>query len=104
MKKEIKHVLPALEFICQLNDKEQSLRIKKLDIKAVKTLLDILLNVYLGVLPVDTETIKSLKLEKKNISELVKKGKSLKGKIKILSKKGVFKKIFSPILPALRGL
>ena len=104
MKKIIQQILPAIEYICALSGKEQALHVKTLKKEAVKVLVDILFNVEKGVLSVNPDIVAQLKPYKRLILSMTKKSGGLKQRQKLLQKKGIFSKIFCPLLPVLREL
>ena len=104
MKKQIRHMLPEIEYICNLSSAEQNSHVKTIKKEFLKVLIDILLNVEKGALPVSQEVIQQLKPHKRLILSLIAKKTALKTRQNKLMKKGVFAKIFCPLLPVLREL
>ena len=97
-------MLPAIEYICNLSSAEQNSHVKTIKKEFLKVLIDILLNVEKGALPVSPQVIQQLKPHKKLILSLTAKKSGLKARQKKLMKKGVFAKVFCPLLPVLREL
>lgn len=104
MKKTVREMLPIVEYLCSLSDKEVTLYLRSVKTKVVQFLCDFLLNVEGGQIFISVNVVDELRPSKMLILSLIKVKKSLKARREELTKKGVFHKIFCPLLPVLRSL
>jgi len=97
MLKQIKKILPALEYLNKLTPKERSRYFNSSKNSFLKNFIDLLFNINCGNLSTSEFFLNKLRLYKKEIHKLCKKGKSLKSKKEILKKN----KLFSNLIPIL---
>ena len=98
---KIKEIIPLLEYICGLPANEIKPTLQTIKPRMYKFLLDFLLNVMIGKILVAKAVKKVLKQYKKIIASILKKGKSLKRRVRELTEDpGLFRAIFKPLLAA----
>ena len=104
MKKLLRELIPVVEYLCSLSVKEVTLHIKTLKPKVLEFLIDFLFNIECGHIFIDAEVVDKIRPYKKQMLSLIVKHKSLKKRKEELAQKGIFHKLFIPLLPVLRTL
>lgn len=100
----LKRYLPCLEWLKSLSEVKQSQYLQKSPVDLIKFLCDTLYNVSLGIFNVGPSVIAQLKPYKKLISKICEKKRSLKQRRNLISRKGNYSKIISPLIENLIDL
>ena len=101
MTTKIKNILPFLEFLYGLKNVERIDFFKTAKKNTLKSIIDLIFNVYLGNISIPSEIVAQLRPLKKQIELLCKQKISLKERKKIIMSKYFFQKFFSIVLPYL---
>ena len=102
MKQIIKTFLPLVEYIDALPKRRRKEHISKLRDNIFKFLIDLLLNVDRGHLPIDGATLEKLRPYKKIVCKLISPKISLKARKQQFQKRDYFKRLISPLIPVLQ--
>ena len=102
---KLRHYLPIIEFIVKSSKDHKKSQLESIETNFFKFVLDFLLNLDCGNLPIDDLKLKeALKPYKKKISSLVMKKKSFKRRKTELLRNNTFSQIFTPLISFLQKL
>ena len=96
--------LPVLEYVHSLEKNRRKQHVLKMRDNVLKFVIDLLLNVDRGVLPVDAATIAQLRPYKNVIKSLTAPKKSLRQRRREFEKRDYFKLLISPLIPAIQQM
>ena len=103
MNSHLKSALPLLEFIHSLDKKERGAFLNRCKNNVIKTIVDIIWNVYRGNLNLPPTLVEELRPLKNRIKRLCAKKKSLKSRRKEIILGDLFTTLFSILLPFFLG-